>query len=91
VPADVQRRALNLLSTDLLAADGLRLSPALQRRVAPDFLDRAEGEGGGTDFPVAQRLLDLQRAVLGYLMSDSLATRILDGAGKFDTPAQAFH
>ena len=90
VPADVQRRALNLLSTDLLAADGLRLSPALQRRVAPDFLDRAEGEGGGTDFPVAQRLLDLQRAVLGYLMSDSLATRILDGAGKFDTPAQTF-
>jgi hypothetical protein len=27
---------------------------------------------------VPQRLLDLQRAVLAYLMSDSLATRILD-------------
>jgi hypothetical protein len=90
VPADQQRRALSLISTGLLAADGLRLSPALQRRVAPDFLDRAEGEGGGTDFPVAQRLLDLQRAVLGYLMSDTVAARILDSAGKFDAPAQAF-
>ncbi len=90
VPADQQRRALSLVSTGLLAAEGLRLSPALQRRVAPDFLDRAEGEGGGTDFPVAQRLLDLQRAVLGYLMSDAVAARILDSAGKFDVPAQAF-
>ncbi|HRD96115.1 MAG TPA: zinc-dependent metalloprotease, partial [Rubrivivax sp.] len=90
VPAEQQRRALSLVSTGLLAAEGLQLSPALQRRVAPDFLDRAEGEGGGTDFPVAQRLLDLQRAVLGYLMSDAVAARILDSVGKFDVPAQAF-
>ena len=90
VPAEVQRRALSLLSTDLLAAEGLRLSPALQRRVAPDFLDRAEGEGGGTDFAVAQRLLDLQRAVLGYLMSDGLAARVLDSAGKVNTASEAF-
>jgi hypothetical protein len=90
VPADQQRRALSLVSGDLLAAEGLRLSPALQRRVAPDFLDRAEGEGGNTDFLVAQRLLDLQRSVLGYLMSDGLAARLLDSVGKFDSPEQAF-
>ncbi len=90
VPAEQQRRALSLVSSDLLSAEGLRLSPALQRRLAPDFLDRAEGLGGGTDFPVAQRLLDLQRTVLAYLMSDGVATRILDSAGKFDSPELAF-
>jgi hypothetical protein len=90
VPADQQRRALSLVSSDLLSAEGLRLSPALQRRVAPDFFDRAEGLGGSTDFGVAQRLLDLQRSVLAYLMSDGLAARILDSVGKFDAPEQAF-
>jgi Met-zincin/Domain of unknown function (DUF5117) len=87
--AQVQREALALISSSVLAADGLSLSPALQRRLAPDFLDRAEG-GAATDFSVQQRLLDLQRAVLNYLMSDVIATRILDSVGKFDRPADAF-
>ncbi len=90
VAADVQRQALALITGALLAPEGLSLSPALQRRMAPDFLDRAEGEGGGTDFSVTQRLLDLQRAVLGLLMSDGMAARILDSANKFEHPAQAF-
>ncbi len=87
--AQMQREALALISSSVLAADGLSLSPALQRRLAPDFLDRAEG-GAATDFSVQQRLLDLQRAVLNYLMSDVIATRILDSVGKFDKPPDAF-
>jgi hypothetical protein len=88
--ASVQRRSLDLIAGAVLAADGLRLTPALQRRLAPDFLDRAEATGGPTDFAVPQRLLELQRAVLGYLMSDGLAARILDSTGKFDRPEEAF-
>ncbi|MFN9744777.1 MAG: zinc-dependent metalloprotease [Betaproteobacteria bacterium] len=89
VPAAAQREALDLMLQTVLGADGLTLSPALQRRLAPDFLDRAEG-AVPTDYSVQQRLLDLQRAVLNFLMSDVIATRILDGVPKFDDPGQAF-
>jgi hypothetical protein len=73
----------------VLGADGLALSPALQRRLAPDYLDRAEG-AVPTDYSLQQRLLDLQRAVLNFLLSDVIATRILDSVPKFDDPKQAF-
>ena len=89
VDAAVQRQALALIAGAVLAADGLELSPTLQRRMAPDFLDRAEFFMP-TDYAVPQRLLELQRAVLGHLMSDTVAARILDSVGKFDRPAEAF-
>jgi hypothetical protein len=88
--AGVQRQSLQLMSSAVLAPEGLQITPALQRRLAPDFLDRAEMGGGPTDFAVPQRLLELQRAVLAYLTSDFLAARVLDSAAKFDKPADAF-
>ncbi len=90
VAAGVQREALDLMVRAALAPDGLRITPALQRRLAPDYLDRAESAGGPTDFAVPQRLLDLQRAVLAYLMSDGLAARVLDSAAKVDQAESAF-
>lgn len=89
VTADVQRRALDLIASAVLAPDGLALSAPLQRRLAPDFLDRAE-LALSTDYSVPQRLFELQRAVLAYLMSESIAARILDSVGKFDRGADAF-
>jgi hypothetical protein len=89
VPAAAQREALDLMLKTVLGADGLSLSPALQRRLAPDYLDRAEG-AVPTDFSVQQRLLLLQRALLNFLLSDVIATRILDSVPKFDDPKQAF-
>jgi len=74
----------------VLAPGGLQITPALQRRLAPDYLARAEAIGGPTDFALPQRLFELQRAVLAYLMSDGLAARVLDSAAKFDRPAEAF-
>ncbi len=90
VRADVQRAALDIISKSILAPEGLQVSAPLQRRLAPDFQDRAEF-GVATDYSVPARLLDLQRAVLGYLMSEWVAYRVLDSVGKFDQPAQAFH
>jgi len=90
VAAGVQRASLDLMSRAVLAADGLSLTPALQRRLAPDYLDRADSIGESTDFALAQRLLDLQRALLNYLMGDGLAARVLDSATKVDRPAEAF-
>jgi hypothetical protein len=89
LPAAAQREALELMLQTVLGADSLTLSPALQRRLAPDYLDRAEG-AVPTDYSLQQRLLDLQRAVLNFLMSDVIATRILDNTSKFDDPRQAF-
>ena len=90
VSATVQRQSLDLMSRAVLAADGLNLTPALQRRLAPDYLDRAEFVGEPTDFALPQRLLGLQQALLNFLMSDGLAARVLDSATKVDRPAEAF-
>jgi hypothetical protein len=82
--------AVTIAASVLISAfNSLTLSPALQRRLAPDFLDRAE-VAVPTDFSVQQRLLDQQRAVLNFLLSDIIATRILDSVPKFDDPTQAF-
>jgi hypothetical protein len=90
VPAAMQRQALDLIAKAVLTTDGLSVSPALQRRLAPDFLDRGDTPGVSTEFSVEQRLLDLQRAVLGQLMSEVVARRLLDSVGSYDKPTEAF-
>ncbi len=90
VDAETQRRALELLSRHVLSTEGLTVSAALQRRLVADFEDRSEVPGLSTDYPVPQRLLDLQRAVLAQLMSDAVAARILDSVDKTDRPETAF-
>ncbi|MBX3642796.1 MAG: zinc-dependent metalloprotease [Rubrivivax sp.] len=91
-PADAatQRAALDLIARHVLAIDGLAVTPTLQRRLAPDFDDRGDNPSLSTDYPVPQRLLDLQRAVLNQLMSDAVAARILDSVDKTDRPYTAF-
>jgi hypothetical protein len=93
VPASVQRAALDTLVDGVLAPDSFHVSPALQRRLAPDFLERGDVSAGGdlvsTDYPVESVMLDLQRQVLAALMSDGLAQRLEDSAPKLDHPAQA--
>ena len=96
VPGREQRRALDLLVRNVLAVDGLSVSPALQRRLAPAFDERGdalfEGDGSvSTDFSVAAQVLDMQRALLAHLMGDGLAQRILDNEGKLDLQADALH
>jgi hypothetical protein len=87
VPAPAQREALDLIARGLFASDSFRVSPALQRRLAPDFQERDDavfrgGEPVATDYSPTQRLLVVQRAVLGQLTSDTVAARILDSQGK---------
>ena len=88
--AATQRAALDLIARHVLAIDGLAVTPTLQRRLAPDFDDRGDNPQLPTDYPVPQRLLDLQRAVLTQLMSDAVAARILDSVDKTDRPSTAF-
>ena len=86
VPAAAQRAALQLLSQRVLAADGLVVSPALQRKMAPDYFERDESQSGATEYSVSQTVLDLQRSLLNRLMSDALAARVLDNEAKLSPP-----
>ncbi|MED5618668.1 zinc-dependent metalloprotease [Ideonella sp. BN130291] len=97
VPASQQREALDLLIRGLLSADSFRISPALARRLAPDFQERTDAvfEGDAmasvqTDFSLDGMVLSLQRALLGQLMSDTVISRIVDSEGK-SRPGEAFH
>ena len=82
VPAATQREALDVLSRGLFAADSLSVTPNLQHRLAPDFQERSEAlQTGGqvaTEFAIPQRVLAVQRALLNQLMSDTVASRIID-------------
>jgi hypothetical protein len=90
-----QRNALDALAKGLLAADSFVVSPVLQRRLAPDFQERGDALFSGeasvsTDFSLTQTVVELQRTLLGQLMSDGVATRILDSQGKASKRVDAF-
>ncbi|MDE2371321.1 MAG: zinc-dependent metalloprotease [Burkholderiales bacterium] len=87
VSAAVQRAALDLMAGTTLGSGALQITPALQRRLAPDYLDREDGEGGAVDYALPRRLFLVQQAVLAYLLSDGLAARVLDAAAKVDQGA----
>jgi hypothetical protein len=94
VPAAKQREALDLIAGSLLAADSLRISPALQRRLGPDFMARRDAMSVGdapasTDFSLATQVFEMQRAVLSALMSDIVAVHLLDSAEKAGPGADA--
>ncbi|MEY2653587.1 MAG: hypothetical protein RLZZ524_615, partial [Pseudomonadota bacterium] len=92
LPAARQRAALDLIAREVLSTRGLSVSASLQRRLAPDFFDRAENLGRSpvvTEFQPEQVLGGLQRSVLNQLMSDALAQRLLDQQGKARTPDEA--
>jgi Met-zincin/Domain of unknown function (DUF5117) len=86
VAAPVQREALDLLLKNVLSADAITLSPALQRKLAPDFQERGE-VGGSTDFNPEDLFSGLQRSLLGFLMSDGLSSRLMDNATKIERVA----
>jgi Met-zincin/Domain of unknown function (DUF5117) len=89
VPAAVQRQALDVLAGGLLAADSFKITAATQRRLAPDYSERGEALFAGdlsvgTDFSIIDIVLGMQRALLAQLMSDGVATRLLDSEGKVE-------
>jgi hypothetical protein len=92
VSAASQREALDLLASGVLAPDSFVLSPTLQRRMAPSFQERSDaiyaGDGPvATDYSLASQVLDMQRALLGALMNDTVAQRLIDSEGKGDSSA----
>ena len=87
VPFADQREALDLITTSLLSADSLRVSPALQRKLGTDFGERYDALSGGegsaqTDYSPSGQVLGMQRALLAVMMSDTVATRLLESSEK---------
>jgi hypothetical protein len=87
VPVADQRAALEILATGFLSADSFKVSPALQRKLALDFQERTDavfrGEAtASTDFSMASQVIELQRGVISQLMSDTVASRLLDSESK---------
>lgn len=87
VPAAEQRAALDILAAGFLSADSVRVSPSLQRKLAIDYQERTDavfrGEAAATtDFSLATQVIELQRSVIGQLMSDTVAARLLDSESK---------
>jgi hypothetical protein len=95
VEAERERRALDLLSRQFLAADAMVVPAALQRRLGPNFLARADAALTGDpvppiDYSVSAAVLEMQRALLAQLLSDGVAQRLLDNAGRVLRPEDAF-
>ncbi len=91
--AERQREALDLLARGVFSAEGLSVSAALQRRLAPDFLERRDaleesGSAVATDYSPANVLAELRRSLLAQLLSDGVAQRLLDSEGKASAPGQ---
>ncbi|MGZ5215528.1 MAG: zinc-dependent metalloprotease, partial [Caldimonas sp.] len=87
VPVAEQREALDLITGSLLSAESLRVSPALQRKLGTDFGERLDALRGGegsaqTDYSPSEQVLGLQRSLLAVLMSDTVATRLLESSEK---------
>ncbi|MCE9659178.1 MAG: zinc-dependent metalloprotease [Burkholderiales bacterium] len=87
VPVADQREALDVITGSLLSADSLRVSPALQRKLGTDFSERLDALRGGegsaqTDYSPSGQVLGLQRSLLAVLMSDTVATRLLESSEK---------
>ncbi|MEO7114515.1 MAG: zinc-dependent metalloprotease [Caldimonas sp.] len=87
VPVAEQRAALDLITGSLLAPDSFQISPALQRKLGSDFSERLEALRGGqgsaqTDYSASEQVVGLQRALLAVMMSDTVATRLLESSEK---------
>ena len=95
ISADKQRAALKLVEKGLFSSESFKFKPEFMRRLTVDYLDRNDSTGiagmsSSTDFSLGNEVLNIQRAALGQLLSDAVATRILDSAVKLDNPAVGF-
>jgi len=91
-----QREALRIIADGLFAADSFRFKPEFMRRVQVDWLDRNDIFDIGlstssVDYSLGTQVLNAQRKVLGQLMSDTVAQRIIDSEDKVADAKSALH
>lgn len=94
VPGIEQRNALDILAGSFLSADSFKVSANLQRKLTLDYQERSDavfrGEAmASTDFSLVSQVIELQRAVIAQLLSDGVASRLLDSEQKL--PKDSMH
>lgn len=94
VPIDKQRAALELLATQVFSADNFRFAPAFLRRMSVSSFDMDDALELGRSVPtidvaVDQQVLSMQRQVLGQLLGETVAQRLVNNEAKVDEPGQA--
>ncbi len=84
VPAQRQREALKLLTDQVFAANALAFKPEFVARLVEDGLDR------GYDQPkppaLAQSIFNVHKAVLDRVLSDGVASRLVESATQVGDP-----
>jgi hypothetical protein len=84
-PAARQREALTMITKDFFHADSFKFRPEFVSRIGIDQFDRPDNP----DISVAAPVLQVQKAILNELMSDSTAARLLDSRDKVADKAKA--
>ena len=82
VAPERQREALKLVTDGLFQGDSFKFKPEFLTRLVADPFEA--GVGQQASFTLASRVLSLQTQVLDRLMSDAVASRLLDSG--FKTP-----
>jgi len=77
-PVARQREALTLITRDFFRADSFRFKPEFLSRIAIDHFERPTNP----IVSIADAVLNVQRAILDHLMSDTVAARLLDSQDK---------
>ena len=73
-----QRAALDLITRDFFNADSFRFKPEFLSRIGIDHFERPPNP----IISVADAVLNMQKAILDHLMSDVVASRLLDSQDK---------
>jgi hypothetical protein len=95
VPAEKQRAALNLVAKGLFSTESFKFKPEFMRRLVVDEFDRSDALGvdggfGSTDYSLTSQVLKVQEDILDQLLSQGVATRIIDADLKLDDPKKGF-
>jgi hypothetical protein len=77
-PAAKQREALTLVNNDFFTVDSFRFRPEFMGRLALDQFNRP----ANPDISLAATVFAVQKAMLGEMMSDPVAARLLDAPEK---------
>jgi hypothetical protein len=77
-PVARQREALTMITNDLFHVDSFKFRPEFVSHLGIDHFDRPRNP----DISIANAVLNLQKSVLDVLLSDPVATRLLDSQEK---------
>jgi uncharacterized protein DUF4953 len=77
-PVARQREALTMITNDLFQVDSFKFRPEFVSHLGIDHFDRPRNP----DISIANAVLNLQKSVLDVLLSDPVATRLLDSQEK---------